>query len=197
MNWRISEDKQKIMKLKKAARKMGYLKDQSGIYNRYLNEEGAWQPHLDNCKKYIKQVSQKVFSNRNIAVLGSGWLLDVPIDYLSKTFENVILVDIFHPKQIERRIKKYKNVFLSTEDLTGDGIRQIYENRRSIKHNGLEWLNNLKLKDHFFYNEFDFVISLNILNQLDILMVDYLKSKFRFDQKDLAFLRKLIQQNHL
>ena len=46
--------------------------------------------------------------------------------------------------------------------------------------------------------EYDLVISLNLLNQLDILLCDYLKEKFKIDNEEtLLPIRKIIQQNHL
>ena len=75
---------------------MGYLSDQKGIMNRYLNQQGGWDSHLDNSKRFIER-SAFLKNKRSVAVLGSGWLLDVPIDYIAQEFGEVYLVDIAHP----------------------------------------------------------------------------------------------------
>ena len=46
----------------------------------------------------------------SIAVLGSGWLLDVPLDHLCSGLEQVYLVDINHPPQIRKKAERLDNV---------------------------------------------------------------------------------------
>ena len=52
-------------------------------------------------------------------VLGSGLLLDIPLQGLSETFSDVVLVDIFHMPAAEKRIRDRTNVRLETADITG------------------------------------------------------------------------------
>ena len=64
-------------------RKFGFKKDQNGIINRYLREKGSWKTHLSNTKKFITDFTKNKAKN-SCVVLGSGWLLDVPIEYLTR-----------------------------------------------------------------------------------------------------------------
>ncbi len=43
----------------------------------------------------------------------------------------------------------------------------------------------------------DFIVSINILNQLDILLVDYVSRFMKISEEDKAVFRKRIQQQHI
>jgi len=43
----------------KILRQMNYFSDQKGIIRRYINEEGAWDNHFTNTKKYITDCLKK------------------------------------------------------------------------------------------------------------------------------------------
>lgn len=62
-------------------RKMKILSDQQGIINRYLREKDVWNEHLENSKSFITGCLKKRMA-RNILILGSGWLLDLPAPML-------------------------------------------------------------------------------------------------------------------
>ncbi len=182
--------------LKKARKKLGYLNDQEGIMHRYINEEGAWGTHLLNTKNFILECIEKQPCTK-IAILGSGWLLDVPLDYFIRKNKRIYLFDIYHPKQVQFKVKNLKNVFLIERDLTGGMVKQAFLNRKKIIHEGSIWLNKLKCVDDFSFNEFDFVISLNILNQVDIIICDYLISQLGIKEKELVRFRTILQDFHL
>ena len=175
------------------ARKTGYVRDQMGIQNRFLRENQQWQSHLQNTKQYIIDYMQQLPSKTSAAVLGSGWLLDVPIDELAQTFQHVYLFDIVHPEQITVRMRKYPNVHLVECDLTG-GIVGFAEESK-IFADFLEKMPSAKLSVDC--QNYDAVFSVNILNQLDILLCDYLKEKFSVGETELSQVRKFVQQFHI
>jgi hypothetical protein len=178
-------------------RKMGFLSDQEGIINRYIREEGAWDPHLNKTRKFILD-SVKGKTIQTIAVLGSGWLLDVPLEELTEQYEKVLLIDIFHPPQIVHKAKAYLNVKLIDEDLTGGTVQDVYSLVRSFKRSGKK-----KSIEKIVCSEFkpeykvDYYVSVNLLNQLDILIIDYLKKYNIYSDKELLELRRHIQKCHL
>lgn len=178
------------IKDKKIIQQMGYESDQDGIIRRYSNEKLGWDVHLTNTKNFIIQ-SAKNKNKEIVVVYGSGWLLDLPIDFLANTFKRVILVDIRHPAQVIKLTEKYKNVELVIADITGGLIDQIYKQTKNIDLDSLIY-NFLEFKK---YN--CFTISLNILNQLDIILIDYLKQKTSFSEIRLKQFRNAIQQHHL
>jgi hypothetical protein len=177
-------------------KKMNYVSDQQGIIDRYLKESESWALHLENTKKFIIE-SSKTRNPGNCAVLGSGWLLDVPIDFLSERFNKVYLFDILHPVQIQHKVKKYSNVMLVEQDITGGAVNELFESVQLKKIAGSrKELKNIKIEGFAYHVPFDFVVSANILNQLDILLIDYLKNYNLYTDQELFELRILIQQKH-
>lgn len=178
--------------LLRIARKAGYVKDQNGIQNRFVRESTQWQSHLNNTKKYIVDTILSSPQHCNIAILGSGWLFDVPIDELSNTYSNVDLYDIVHPEQIVVKMNKYKNVHLKQIDLTGGAV-SLAEKARSLDE-FLLLFSTIQLPD---FSQYDCVVSVNLLNQLDIILCDYLIKKFKVQESQLLPIRTVIQQRHI
>jgi hypothetical protein len=74
-------------------RKMGYKADNRGIMDRFIQMNGAWEGHLQNTRAFIlKCVTGR--SIENLAVYGSGWCLDLPLDELSEIADNIQLYDL-------------------------------------------------------------------------------------------------------
>jgi hypothetical protein len=183
---------------RKILRKMSFLSDQKGIVRRYNREKNNWNLHLENSKKFIlKSVENQ--SKKSIAILGSGWCLDVPVEELSKQFSKVYLIDIFHPSEIEKLTKTYENLIFIEADITNGLIERVFNFVQENKKKKVEDLNFdfLLQIPQIQLNEYDFVVSLNILNQLDILLLDYLKQYFKISDEKLAEIRKFIQDYHV
>jgi len=168
-----------------------YTIDQNGIMNRYLTEKKNWQEHLNNSKQYILDcISNKNYNT--LAILGSGWLLDVPVDDILKQGVKLYLLDINHPKQIVNKYKNEKNITFIKTDLTNNLTEKI-NYAKDIN----DFINIVNNNSIIYFNKYDFVVSLNLLNQLDILLCDLLKKKFTVNNNDLINIRQTIQQNHL
>ena len=176
-----------------AARRAGYVSDQLGIRNRFLRESGNWKSHLDNTRNFIVEAARKTEKHTSVAVLGSGWLYDVPIDELSQMFESVTLVDIVHPEPVKARAARMPNVRLVTADLTGGAVQQAM-NAPSFQ-SFVDWLPSAAPDINL--SEFDLVVSVNLLNQLDIILCDYLQRHFGVDDAELLTVRRTVQQQHI
>lgn len=183
---------------KKILRKMGFPKDQKGILNRYLREQSNWNPHLEKTKKFILE-HFKDSSYGSLAVFGSGWLLDLPMNELLMKFEVIHLFDIVHPNQVKHKYKDHPKIVFHETDLTGGLINWFYQFVKKYKkqtfvpsviHEIEEF--NLQLEE-----KFDCYISLNILNQLDILIVDYMLEHFSPKQFDSNYIHRTIQNAHI
>src|SRR5664279_4559157 len=98
---------------------IGYKADQEGIMNRCIREKNNWKEHLKNTSEYIIKFCDLLPAGSSIAILGSGWLLDVPIDYLLKKFSRIYLVDMCHPIQVKHKYKDNPNIIFVEKDLTG------------------------------------------------------------------------------
>lgn len=201
-------DKQIIHSLKKIINflrqqfklwKYGYSKDQNGIWKRYIIENKNWCSHLENTKAYIKKSTAHLSCFDSVYILGSGWLLDIPIDYLSTQFKDVYLVDIRHPQRTKQRIKKYHNIHLINKDITNGGIEQIVNMVNHYKKNKQKIpVTHFNLTSDFqFISAPGFIVSLNIMSQLDDIIISYLKKNKIYTSHELNTLRKTIHQNHI
>lgn len=175
-------------------KKMGFFSDQDGILKRYLSEIGNWEQHLKNSKDYIIKYLETT-KPKSIAILGSGWLLDVPMEYLVENIKYIRLYDIRHPRQIRHKYKNLKNCEFLTIDITGGAINGIYN---LVKNNSIteKSINELEIDGFIPQVQSDYTISLNIMNQLDILIVEYIRKKTGLTEEDLLTFRKKIQESH-
>lgn len=181
-----------LIKNKNFLKKTGYLKDQHGIINRYYREKENWDKHLEKCKNFISKELDN-FSGKKIAVFGSGWLLDVPIELLVKKFKEVWLFDVKHPLVVKQKLKNHTNIKWVESDLTGGMIKKAVECK-----NIEEFAAHLQRVEILNFQEnFDFVISINLLNQLDVLLCDFLKRKFKTNEYSFTAIRQKIQTNHV
>ena len=180
----------------KIKRRMGYLRDQRGIASRYQGEMENWDRHLKNCREFIKGAfhGKKLDS---VAVLGSGWLLDVDLAELETRFNKIWLADIAHPPQVRKRVERSKGVELLECDLSGGAVEQAWNYSRQRKQPPVkEFISSLVL-DVPTGLQPDAIISLNLLSQLDIILCDYLDRVLPSGDRDLMELRQKIQSFHL
>jgi hypothetical protein len=182
---------------KKVLRKMGLLSDQGGILRRYIDESESWDEHLNNTKQVIKEF---IIENRgrSVSIFGSGWMLDIPVRFLAEEMQMVVFYDLRHPRGVLDKYGKYTNFRFMEMDLTGGLLGKAYEichrtQKPSIK----------ELTEELIPSEFDlplktdYFISLNVLTQLDILLIDYLKKHFDLPIEPVQNIRKIIQTYHL
>ena len=186
----------------KVVRRMGYLRDQRGIMNRYLRESDHWGKHLELTRAFISSAFSNTFpegeKKESIAVLGSGWLLDIPLEDLAERFEKVYLVDIYHPPQIRKKTAHMDQVFLVEADLSGGAIEQVWQfTRKKGKHPVEELIDNIRLSHPLSGIDPSAIISVNLLNQLDIIICDHLIKQGHTEVEDLNRIRTIIQASHL
>ena len=182
----------------KIIRRMGFVRDQEGIMNRYIGEPAQWQHHLEKTRSFIAG-SFTDSKAESVAVLGSGWLLDVPLNDLRKRFGHVYLVDIHHPPQIRKKIADMERVELVEEDLTGGAIEQVWNLLRKNKSNipATRLVEQISLNPPLSGIQPDALISVNLLNQLDILLCDHIRRKLPYQQELSVSFRAAIQNFHL
>ena len=180
---------------KKLSKLFGLNKDREGIITRYLTEKNNWDTHLINTKEFILS-SAKNKKKGTAVILGSGWWLDLPYKELSKMFNKLILVDISHPNQIIHKAKKFKNIELVTADISGT-FKSLYEinknSKKSINNFSVE-INNFGLPKDFGP---DFVVSLNLLNQLSYFPKTFLEKNELISEKDINNIVKQIELAHI
>jgi len=103
----------------KPFRQMGYLGELIAIKHRHARCKTAWEPHLDTCKNLIAKAARSAEKKGSVVVLGSGQLLDIPIEVLCKEFDRVHLVDICHLRNSRKRTSAFTNVNFIEADISG------------------------------------------------------------------------------
>lgn len=153
-------------------RRLGYLDETISMRGRYRRNRTEWQPHLDNTRRFILTVAEKVRNRNKVVILGSGLLLDVPLAELSAMFREVVLMDIVCLPEVRRQIKEYGNVSFIEHDVTNIAER-LYTNRQQ----GINELPKAVLAPSDICKDTGLVISLNILSQLWVIPRTYASSQ--------------------
>lgn len=172
-------------------RRLGYKANQQGIINRYLREMGQWDSHLWRCRKYILD-SIALYKPDNITFLGSGWLMDIPLEEAAEMCRKVRLVDLMHPPQVRHKVSGIDNVEMHRQDISAGALTKIWDAcRKDTCISSVE----MPVYDPGF--DAGLVFSVNILTQLDSLLVDYLVRKAGMSYRALRPLRKNMQRAHI
>lgn len=152
------------------ARKLGYLRESIAIRSRYRRCKTAWQPHLENSQSALLESLHTCSNFRTALVFGSGLLLEIPLYELASRFENVWLVDLVHLPEARRVASRYANVRCISCDITG-----FLERLEALSPNNLD----LPPPTSFLDNPtIDWVVSVNLLSQLPLLPLDWLRKRF-------------------
>ena len=177
-------------------REMGYFDDQSGIMRRYRREREHWDAHLQHTRQFAIQAMQGK-NRKSAAVLGSGWLLDVPVEEMSRHFDKVYLYDVRHPAKVKKQVRLLGNVELCVCDIScfALSVYQYVKEYRNCKERPP--VSIIRSQAVFDMSGFDFVFSCNILNQLDILLVYYLAQFFALSHEETIIFRSNVQQHHI
>ncbi|HUX94537.1 MAG TPA: hypothetical protein VMV47_02295 [Bacteroidales bacterium] len=177
--------------------RMGYYDYQSGLIYRHLNQESGWDSHLEKCRSYIIRAID-IYKPEKVTVLGSGWLLELPIAEMVERTGKVSLVDIIHPPDVIKQAGEISNVELIESDVTGGLVEQLEKKIRS--HTIFRKTDNLKgiiIPEYIPESDPGMIISLNLITQLEILPVRYLRKKALISEDELFLFRKAIQESHI
>lgn len=178
-------------------RKMGFKADNQGIIDRFINVNGAWEGHLQHTRRFIlKAVAGKKIES--LAVYGSGWLLDLPLDELAAQVGRIWLYDVVHPRQVIHRLRGYTRVTTVEADITGGALNRAYgavkdyrSQRQKISPEHFSGLTFQPLVEP------DFAISLNVYSQIGSMITDYLKRYIPYNQQETDRIECLLQQSHV
>jgi len=177
--------------------RMGYYNYQQGLIFHHLDEEGSWNNHLKNCRNFILKALD-YFKPSKVTVLGSGWLLDLPLKEMTDMVTEINLVDIIHPPEVKEQVAGMKKVILREEDISGGLIDEVW---RQAGHR--TFLNKLRSPDDIPVNEYQpgfetgMVISLNILTQLENLPLEFLRKRTLKNEESFLRFRTRVQSEHI
>jgi hypothetical protein len=177
--------------------RMGYYNYQQGLIYRHLNQHSGWDSHLEHCRNFILKAIDIIKPVR-ITVLGSGWLMELPLAEMAEKAEKICLVDIVHPPEVISQTSIMRNVQLSEQDLSGGLIEEVW-NKAGKKTflNRLTTLEKIVIPDYKPVEDPGLVISLNILTQLEILPEKLLQRKSKVAPEEFMHFKKEVQERHI
>jgi hypothetical protein len=173
-------------------RAMGYLRELLGIRDRYRRCRAAWDPHLERTKNVLRQAAARCERRRKAVILGSGFLLDLPLDELAAAFGEVVLVDLVHPLAVRRRVRRLANVRLLAADVSG--VAEAAFAAAAVPGEPLP-----RAAPDLFVGDpdVDLLASVNLLSQLPYLPADYLLRTGRHTPGAVADFARAVVVAHL
>jgi hypothetical protein len=177
--------------------RMGYYNYQQGLIFHHLNQEGGWDNHLKHCREFILKALD-FYKPAVVTVLGTGWLLDLPLKEMTERTDLINLVDVLHPPEVKRQVADIKNVVLREDDVTGGLILNIWRKAgpRFIL-NRLRSIRDIEVPGYQPQFDTGMIISLNIMTQLESLPLAFLKKRSKCTEEDYLNFRREIQSKHL
>jgi hypothetical protein len=177
--------------------RMGYYNYQIGLIHNHLNQEGGWDSHIEHCRNFILN-SLDLYKPEKVTVLGSGWLLDLPLAEIIERTGKVCLVDIVHPPDVIDQVRNLGIVELIEADVTGGLIEEVWQKAGNYSFfHRLKSLKSLQIPEFQMDSDPGLVISLNILTQLESLIVDFLKKRSAINEAESCSFRTEIQKKHI
>ena len=174
------------------ARRLGYLKEAIAIRARQSRLKAAWAPHLENSKDVILEAMDRCGRRRTALVLGSGLLLDIPIDRLAEAFETVRLVDVVHLRAARNRAAAFPNVVLETCDVSGMAAE--FQQQYAAGWRGHPVPAPTAFRDD---STIDFVVSANLVAQLPIFLAAALVRRGALEGDAFDRFCRAVMQRHL
>jgi hypothetical protein len=176
---------------------MGYYNYQNGLIYRHLNQEGGWDDHLEHCRNLILR-TMELSHPEKVTVLGSGWLLELPLAEMAERTGKVCLTDIVHPPDVITQVSSLKNVEVRELDITGGLIEEVWnKTRKNSFLKKLKSLSNITVNEYIPLEDPGMVISLNIITQLETLLLKYLKGRSDIVEEEIKGFRSKIQKKHI
>ena len=170
----------KLTSASKTVRTIGFVNSTVALEARHKRCAKQWQPHLDKCHRAI--LENLPATAKRILILGSGPLLEVPIEELLKRGLKIVLVDVVHPAKPKKFASRYpEQIELIEADVTG--IVEL------IKAKDFEAIQCLQFHPPVAeWGHFDYVVSANLISQLALDPYEALK---RYKWADDAFFGRL------
>jgi len=174
-------------------RAMGYESELRALDQRSRRCQSYWQTHLENSRAVILQATEECAETNKVLIIGSGLLLDVPLDELAERFQQVVLADIVHCRRARRAISGHDNVRLLQVDVTGV-IERVFAQARAR--------DPAELPRHqptlFVDDGFDLVVSLNVLSQLPVIPNGYVARRVKnLPEGAIDRFSRCLVENHL
>jgi hypothetical protein len=177
--------------------KMGYYNYQRGMIFHHAGQENGWENHNEHSRKFILNAIN-IYKPEKVTILGSGWLLDLPFAEILEKVPRISLVDIIHPPDVINQVSNYNNVELIEKDVTGGLIAEVWEKTRKYSFfKRVKSLQQIVIPEYCQDTDPGMIISLNILTQLEVLLIDFIKKRSRIGEEVFTHFRTEIQKKHI
>ncbi|HEX6957449.1 MAG TPA: hypothetical protein VF194_05630 [Ferrovibrio sp.] len=171
-----------------SARRLGYARSAVSLWSRRRRCAAAWREHEINSRRFVLDFAESCRHRDSLWLLGAGLLADIPLAELSAMFRHVLVFDIALLAQARRKIRRFGNVELRLADITGI-VAPLAEWRAGMP---LPIPSDEALRDLDPVPP-DGIVSLNILSQLPLLPIDYLRRRNVPQQAAEDFGRQIIR----
>lgn len=159
------------------ARRLGYLHELVALGARYRRHHRAWQPHINSCHAFIDEAVGMLADQghaRRLLVVGSGRLIELPLERLADRFAEVVLLDLVHPWPVRRLIRRFGGrIRLISLDCTGVLARL----EQSATPHDLVAATPPMVDHPTLGGRFSLALSCNVLSQLPIAILHQLEQK--------------------
>jgi len=152
----------------KTAKDWGYIYQNVSLRFRARRCAKAWQNHVDESHRFIRDHLEKN-NPKSVMIIGSGILMEVPIEAILARAEKVYLVDLVHSSTVRKLARKNPKVQLIEKDISSLlGILK--------KGTGPFQLKNIPWKQLPAWDlpKVDWVISANLLSQIPLMISEVL-----------------------
>ena len=162
-------------------RRLGYVSELVAIGARERRQSAAWAAHLRETRAFVEGVAT---GGDHLVLLGSGRLLDVPLERVAPRYARVTLVDCVHPRAARRRAAACGNASCLAVDVTGSVAALARAGHRLPPVPTPDPLAGLP--------EPTTTLSLNLASQLPIMPLQWAEARGVTEPDRLAFGRALI-----
>lgn len=171
-----------------SARRLGYAKAAVSLWSRRRRCAKLWREHEEKTRSFILDVARSARRSDTIWLFGAGTLADLPLKDLSAMFRQVLVFDVALLASARRAVRHLGNVELRLADVTGV-VRPLAEWQPQMP---------LPLVPVSFMAELDpvppdCIVSVNLLSQLPLLPMEYLRRRGVSRTKTEAFGRAIIE----
>ena len=179
-------------------RRMGFLREQLAIEDRYQRNRISWEPHLKSSRTAILAAADSCTQHRTALILGAGLINDVPLAELAARFQQVVLADILHLPRNRRRAEAVApNISCVGFDCTG-AVEKLYQGGKVDDEAAITLFRHASpTLPPALASGCDLTVSVNLASQLGYLPAKWLAKGRPQDEEFSLRLRRAAALRHL
>jgi hypothetical protein len=152
----------------KLAKTWGYTYQNVSLKFRSRRCAKAWQSHVDHCHDLMREQFQMI-QPHTLMIIGSGLLLEIPMNDLLKRAEKIYLVDLVHAPEVRKLAKLHPKIELIEKDISGL-LAILKKGEAPFQPNTIPW-DTLSPWD---LPKVDWVVSANLMSQIPLMISEAL-----------------------